>query len=218
MSEEKLVKSIEIPAKRNMNWYYHALQWEDIIDYSPQILLKGLKCGLLLYNKAELFNKYYNYNGYHYISLSKDMGELSGNSSYEWYQDYIGIIIDRILAIKCNAEKDYSKYRLTTLPLRNSCYYDEYQAFRSISPRHYVGIRCSALDWYKRGEVYKLKYLKELISIMQYHRIRLSIYDYSRVEGKRVHLINPIGYLTNFDEIIENAQKFKDDVKKILTL
>lgn len=210
MNGEEIIKSIESDAVRDMNWYYHAYQGIDASYRLKRMLLEGIKCRLLLYDKRDLYGTYsYTFakNGHHFISLSKDIDAIPEKSSFLHYLNEINIIIDRIFAFKCSTEKDYKRFRFTAVPLRSSGYHDEYQAYRHISPKHFVGLQCSLLNWYYNGYTFKFADLKNLLTIMAEEGIDLPIYDYSRAIGPHVHILNKSAYLEAYPQIQEDIKK-----------
>ncbi|HAB66890.1 MAG TPA: hypothetical protein DCE23_05940 [Firmicutes bacterium] len=210
MDGEELIKSIESVTVRDMNWYYHAYQGVDSTYRLKRMLLEGIKCRLLLYDKRDLYGPYsYTFakNGFHYISLSKDIDALPEKSSFLHYLNEINFIIDHIFAFKCSTKKEYERFRFTALPLRSSGYHDEYQVYRHISPKHFVGLQCSLLNWYYNGYTFRFADFKKLLTIMNEEGIDLPIYDYSRVIGDNVHVVDKSAFLEIYPKIQEDIKQ-----------
>lgn len=192
------IEAIEYPGIRNFKWYYHGFVYsnETFID----MLLCGLKCGKLISVDSK------GYNGKFYISLSKDMGIKNvGKSSYKVFSGYPRFIIYNIKPIKCSNIL-YGDYANTILPLRHSYYEDEFQAFWRVKPKFFIGLECSILNWYKKGDRESLEDLKKMIIIMKKLDIKLMVYDYSRCDYDNIHIIDQDKYLTLSKDILDSLK------------
>lgn len=206
MSLIEKIESIETPSTRNLMWYYHAIH-ENIEDVK-NILSEGIKCRKLLGQKGE------GSNGKYYISLSKDIGVQENISAFHGFRRCVmNVIIDNIKTYKC---LDYLPILhlldYSILPIRFSGFPDEFQIYKIIKPDKFVGIQCPLYYWTKGYEEngnykYFLDAFKNLIIIMKLINSNLPLYDYSRLQNTYVHQINVDGFLTIYDEAIENLTK-----------
>jgi len=199
------VISIETPAIRNLNWYYHSFDYSrlNFID----MLTNGLKCRKLLNLKGS------GNNGSHYISLLKD--HLNDNDLYG-FDSFMTVrtsfIIDESLqTFKCSDKFFLYYFAKTLLPLRHSGFKDEYQAFKEILPSFFIGLQIPLYNWvtgdyYWAREYYTM--LKEIILIMQELNLSLPLYDYSRREKEKVHVIDSTAYLNIHDTLISSTKKY----------
>ncbi len=203
MSLTKEVIYIETPSFRDLDWYYHGIP-EDT-DKMMNILSEGIKSRSLLGQKGV------GSNGKYFISLSKDIGIEGDFSAFHGFRRCLmNIIIDDIDAHKCVKYIPFL-YLLanTRFPIRYSDFLDEFQVYEIIKPDKFVGIQCPLYYWakdYQEAGNYKyfLEAFKNLIIAMKLLEIRLPLYDYSRLMGTSVHLINPDEFLLIYDRLIEN--------------
>ena len=206
------VKSIETPATRDLEWYYHGIPEET--DAMKNILSEGIKCRSLLGKKGS------GNNGKYFISLSKDVGTPANISAFHGFRNgRMNIIIENINAHKCMAYFPPLHFLANTrFPIRFSGFPDEFQIYRRVKPDKFVGIQCPLYYWtegYEEGEHYKyfLEAFKNIIIAMKSLETSLPLYDYSRLQGTSVHQINPDEFLEIYDGGIE---ELTDEEKHVL--
>ncbi len=186
------IKSIESLTAKNPEWYYHRIIYD--ARAFKDMLNTGIKCRKLLKQKDSDSI----YNGTFYISLYKDLSTYVdlGHSAFAIFSGfYPNFIIEDIHPVKCRNDVDYSLFRNSIFPFRNSPLQDEYQEFWHIAPEKIVGLQCSILNWYQKGSKYSLEILRDIIKIMQEYKINLPIYDYSRASEETAHMIDKERYL-----------------------
>lgn len=173
---------------KNINWYYHGFEFSKIA---------------LITEKGILAKKYQNpswkggNNGPHYISVAKDIDitHIDSALSDQMNEGPLIIIDENIDAIKCKKIRLYRRFKNSSLPLRYSCYIDEYQVFEKVLPDKFVGVECSLYNWVRMDNIRMLKGFRIMIEIMQSLNIQLPIYDFSRQEDNIVHELNKDEFL-----------------------
>lgn len=173
------IQDSKTPADINPEWYYHAFQGD--LDSLEPILTEGLKCRKLRGIKT----KDCSHNGIYYISLTKKIPGLNKNSIFKVLHTSPMLIIDNnINTIKTISNhsisfKGYlSDYLVNTKSsIRQSCWSDEYQAYKKIEPQHIIGIYFSILELLNKGDHLALTMLKEIISILDHLQLDLPIID-----------------------------------------
>lgn len=159
------------------DWYYHAFAFDE--ERFTDILTDGIKSPKLL-KKETLGN-----NGKYYISLSKNLniGEESTISAYNIFSYLPMFIIDgKIRTYKASNEIIYPTFITNSiLPLRDSEYLDEYQAFLKVKSDKILGIAYNLYQNYDtygdRYSIDNLKTLKRMILLLDEMDKKLPIID-----------------------------------------
>lgn len=149
----------------NKDYYYHAFSFDNMLS----ICKTGIKCAFLQNKKS-----FGGYNGPYYISLCKKSD--FNNSAYQTFikMGYDMFIIDsKIKAFKAT-NKSYlgDVFTNTIIPIRNSCYSDEYQVFYKIKKEDIKGLRVS-------DNYCDLITLKKLVEYMIERKIYIPLFDYT---------------------------------------
>lgn len=168
------IRDIETKCVKNKDWYYHEITKGDY----KNILQNGLEC--------QFCCEEYNGEDKYYISVYKERIENGSVNVADYYYSLercnpLAVIGD-IHAIPCNDNPKYNIFKDTILPLRYSCFYDEYQVFWKIKPEKIIGLECALLNWsknYSRYFLEKIDQVKEIIRYMESLGIDLPIYDNS---------------------------------------
>lgn len=203
------VKSIEYPSVRNLNWYYHSFYFVE--DNFRDMLQDGIKCCELLSRKSG------GNNGKHYISLIKDLGVAKENYGFNSFmKSSTSFIIDDIKPLKCSTSMWwlYHLFSSIKIPLRGSGWKDEFQEYMKIDSSKFVGLQCPLYNWvvealderYISDFTIDFKNLKNIIEILKEYGHVLPIYDYSRRNGEKVHLIDQDRYLDKCDCMLEEVK------------
>lgn len=210
MSGEKLIDFIESPSVIDLAWYYHAF-WYKPNNFSDMVT-QGIKCNKILGKK----DCYASHNGKYYISLSRIVQSSKDNSAFQNYFEWPSFIIDDIKATKCIQISEPIFLGNSIFPIRFSSNFDEYQAYKIITPDKYVGLRCSIMLWYQNGQKKHLENLREMILFLKSQRISLPIYDYTNWADLSIREINKDAYLEMCDDIIVEAEKIEKEREKQL--
>ncbi len=164
------------PITIDKSWFYHGFGGN--LDTLTKILTNGLLCKKKLGIKR---NPSHSHNGIHYISLTKYFEEEYSIFSLISSSPIL-IISSEVSAIKTvNTLKRYSFLDIfinTPLPFRTSTYNDEWQVYKKIDSKYFVGIYFDLLKNLKRNdEKEQLNKLKQIIEIIDCLGLELPIID-----------------------------------------
>ena len=150
------------------NFFYHSFIYEQ--KYFQDMITKGIKSPILLNKKAN------SYNGYFYISLSKN--EECNNSIYRLTFNYPRFIINPNLKVIKTSNFKFKNYPYTTKQCK---YDDEYLKFLFIDSNDILGIQynlssifADSNDNYKKEQ---LIILKNIVNDLIKLNINISIID-----------------------------------------
>lgn len=181
----EIVKQVEDKriVKINDEWYYHASVYNK--EKYRDILTSGIKSRFC--KNGFKFKSAGGWNGQFYISLMKrDIDGIYSFLESSWYSVLYGsprfIIDETIKTFKTN----YPIGNTPTLsnsfiPIRNSYYKDEWQAFYKILPSYILGVEYSISDlvnYYENCLVY-FNVLLDLVRLLSELNIDIPIYDFS---------------------------------------
>lgn len=182
---EKVVNS------RNPEWYYHGFAFNEV--RFTNMITDGIKCPFLTgRTKSE------GYNGLFFISVSKIIPGSGESAFYSYLENRPMLIIDDIKTKKCYP----SGCAPIPIIMRDSMWYDEYQAFFKISHKKIIGIECSVRNWLVREKIDYLKDVRDMIIILKNLGIDLPLYDYSHLHDREVLEVNKEEFLSLSKKLI----------------
>lgn len=157
------------------NWYFHAT--DKNIEIIEKILKEGIKSSYLRKEHSSS-----GYNGKYYVSICKKNDNINTcNSVYELLEHLPKFIINNVFALKTNKE-NFKAFSETILPLRTSCYDDEYQVFLKINKSKIIAIEYSLYYLLEINESLikeELEFLKKMIVCLDKNSLNIPIYDLS---------------------------------------
>ena len=100
------------------------------------------------------------------------------------------LIIEGINPIPCQNISEYEPFIYTKDRRRMGKFYDEYQYYYLIKNTYIKGIVYNLLNYSLKEELYQLKNLENLITLLEELNLDIPIYDYSKRDKTLVHKIN----------------------------
>ena len=167
--------------KINPEWLYHRIMPEnfDKIIESGAILSKRKQMEQKN-SPIKIIERKVSYNGVDYISLSKNIPELTFyESSFKFYTwNLFSLVLENITPIKTiYTNKDINPKILINSPKRYSRWKDEFQVKDEISLSHAIAIKLPKKDAPYTDELENQKNLDLLLDIMKNHDFFLPFID-----------------------------------------
>lgn len=172
----KEIKTTKTKIAIDNSWYYH--DYVDDLEVLANILDKGILCKKELGIKKNTTDSY---NGLHYVSITKCSS--SKNSIFQLINSRPLIIINsQVKAIKTtplNKSSPITSYLVNTpLSFRQSPYNDEWQIYKKIPPKYFIGIYLDFQKYIKKNSQDKLlNNLDTIISYLNHYNLDIPIID-----------------------------------------
>lgn len=206
MSEDYILNNIyQESLEIEKEWYYHAFDLPLLDDETfdmnnfNNMIKEGIKSKIL---RKKLIT---GYNGYYYVSLTKD--EECMNSAFKALSKLPMFIINpNIKVIKAknfNLQKSYPSWvNSGPLPFRYSPYDNEYQKFYKVKPEQIIGIRYNISEVLESNNGYKYKKLK-LQLLKQIIESLINVSDLPIIDTNEGKTIDKFKYVKTLERIMK---------------